>query len=164
MNLIADILELLPVELHAVIAMSDPVLFGVLSQVSHEWNSKLAPLARNYRTSLTICRTKEGVIRYYLNGKLHREDGPAIIWASGTVMFYLKGELHREDGPAVIWASGTVMFYLDGELHRVDGPALIYPDGTQYYYLNGKLHREDGPAIIYTDGTTEFWLNGVQRP
>jgi hypothetical protein len=27
-----------------------------------------------------------------LNGKLHREDGPAVIWADGTKRWYLNGK------------------------------------------------------------------------
>jgi hypothetical protein len=35
-----------------------------------------------------------------IDGKLHREDGPAIEWADGTKSWYLNGDRHREDGPA----------------------------------------------------------------
>ena len=41
----------------------------------------------------------------YRNGKLHREDGPAIVRhdADGSYAEYHRdGKLHREDGPAVI--------------------------------------------------------------
>jgi hypothetical protein len=52
---------------------------------------------------------------WYLNGKLHREDGPAIEWASGGKRWYLNDELHREDGPAIEWASGGKYWYLNGK-------------------------------------------------
>jgi len=42
-----------------------------------------------------------GTSYYYLNGKFHREDGPAIEWADGDKSWYRHGELHREDGPAI---------------------------------------------------------------
>jgi hypothetical protein len=32
------------------------------------------------------------VIRYYLNGQLHREDGPAVIWADGGKEWWYNGE------------------------------------------------------------------------
>jgi hypothetical protein len=35
------------------------------------------------------------------NGKLHREDGPAVEYADGSKKWYLNGKLHREGGPAV---------------------------------------------------------------
>ena len=38
---------------------------------------------------------------WWLNGKLHREDGPAYEGANGNKSWYLNGKLHREDGPAM---------------------------------------------------------------
>ena len=81
-----------------------------------------------------------------------------IEYVFGTTCYYLNGKYHREDGPAVIYPDGTLHYYLNGELHREDGPAIIYPGGN-IYYLNGKCHREDGPAIIITDGTIKYYLN-----
>jgi hypothetical protein len=52
---------------------------------------------------------------WYLNGELHREDGPAIEWADGTKSWYLNGNLHREDGPAVEWANGDKQWCLNHE-------------------------------------------------
>ena len=49
-----------------------------------------------------------------LNGKLHREDGPAIEWASGTKEWYLNGKRHREDGPAVEYIDGSKKYWIDG--------------------------------------------------
>jgi hypothetical protein len=39
--------------------------------------------------------------RWYKNGLLHREDGPAIERSNGTKFWYIKDNLYREDGPAV---------------------------------------------------------------
>lgn len=36
------------------------------------------------------------------NGKLHRENGPAIIGCSGSKSWCINGKLHRENGPAFI--------------------------------------------------------------
>ena len=48
-----------------------------------------------------ICVTGiNGTKRWYLNGKFHREDGPAIEYTNGQYGWYLNGQLHREDGPA----------------------------------------------------------------
>lgn len=97
---------------------------------------------------------------WYLNGELHREDGPAIEHANGDKHWYLNGELHREDGPAVENADGYKHWYLNGVFHREDGPANEYADGSKYWYLNGKRHREDGPAIECADGDKHWYLNG----
>jgi hypothetical protein len=51
-----------------------------------------------------------------LNGKLHREDGPAIEKANGSKSWWLNGELHREDGPAVEDADGTKEWWLNDKL------------------------------------------------
>lgn len=52
---------------------------------------------------------------YYLHGKLHREDGPAIEYINGDKAWARNGELHREDGPAVEYADGHIRWYLEGE-------------------------------------------------
>ena len=57
----------------------------------------------------------------------------------GTKEWYLNGKLHREDGPAVEHADGDKLWFLNGKIHREDGPAVECTDGTKYWYLNGKL-------------------------
>ena len=99
---------------------------------------------------------------WYLNGKIHREDGPAIERAYGDKEWYLNGYRHREDGPAIELANGTKEWYLNGKYHREDGPAFEGSNGTKEWHLNGKLHREDGPAVEYADGHKEWWLNGKE--
>jgi hypothetical protein len=54
----------------------------------------------------------------------------------GNKLWWLDGELHREDGPAVEFISGTKSWRLHGKWHRVDGPAYEYPDGSKYWWLN----------------------------
>ncbi len=56
-----------------------------------------------------------GSKRWYLNGKRHREDGPAVEYANGSKAWYLNGKYHREDGPAREWADGAKEWYLNGE-------------------------------------------------
>ena len=50
--------------------------------------------------------------RWYLNDKLHREDGPAVERVNGDKCWYLNGKLHREDGPACEFANGTKYWFL----------------------------------------------------
>jgi len=48
------------------------------------------------------CETdSNGTVRWYLNDKFHREDGPAIERVSGEKWWCLNGERHRTDGPAI---------------------------------------------------------------
>jgi hypothetical protein len=58
---------------------------------------------------------------------------------NGTERWYFNGQLHREDGPAVIYADGTQMWYRNGKPHRTDGSAVIYADGIKLWYRNGQL-------------------------
>ena len=36
-------------------------------------------------------------------------------WADGNKFWYLNGKLHREDGPAMEWANGSKSWYLNDE-------------------------------------------------
>ena len=54
------------------------------------------------------------------------------------VIWRLNGKIHREDGPAVIWADGGQEWWLNDQIHREDGPAVVSSDGSQEWYLNGK--------------------------
>ena len=101
-----------------------------------------------------------GTKEWRLDGKRHREDGPAVEEANGTKFWHLNGERHREDGPAVEGADGYKAWYLNGKRHREDGPAVEWAYGEKSWYLNDELHREDGPAIEYVDGTKFWYLNG----
>jgi hypothetical protein len=97
---------------------------------------------------------------WYLNGKRHREDGPAVERANGDKWWYLNGNVHREDGPAVERANGDKMWYLNGKLHREDGPAREWASGDKEWWLNGNVHREDGPAVERANGDKVWFLNG----
>jgi hypothetical protein len=60
----------------------------------------------------------------------------------GNKRWYLNGNLHRTDGPAVEYADGSKFWYLNGNLHRTDGPAMEYADGSKEWYLNDKDYTE----------------------
>jgi len=79
-----------------------------------------------------------GEKRWFLNGKLHREDGPAVEYPNGTKFWFLNDLLHREDGPTVEYENGTKEWWLNGKLHRTDGPAMEWPNGEKDWYLKGK--------------------------
>jgi hypothetical protein len=80
---------------------------------------------------------------WHLNGKSHREDGPAIECVNGDKFWHLNGEAHREDGPAVERINGNKYWYLNGKLHRGDGPAIEYASGNKCWYLNGRELTEE---------------------
>ena len=61
----------------------------------------------------------------------------------GTKSWYLNDKLHREDGPAVESPEGTKFWYLNGKLHREYGPAIEHTDGDKSWYLNDKRVTEE---------------------
>lgn len=69
--------------------------------------------------------------------------------ARGSVMYYdCEGRLHREDGPAVIWSFNTREWWLNGKRHREDGPAIEYSDGRREWYLNDQWVNERDHAQL----------------
>jgi hypothetical protein len=90
-------------------------------------------------------------------------DGRSIV-SNGSELWYRDGKLHRDDGPAVVFTDGCQEWYRHGKLHREGGPAVDYKSGHKEYYRDGKLHRDDGPAIVRADGTQEWWRDGKRQP
>lgn len=95
-------------------------------------------------------------------GRLHREGGPARVFASGREEWFRCGLLHREDGPAVVHANGSVKYYENGVRHREGAPACVYVNGTEKWYRRGLRHRDDGPAATYPDGRRVWFVDGVR--
>jgi hypothetical protein len=56
------------------------------------------------------------------------EDGNTFWWNGSS--------LHREDGPAIVWANGDMEWFHYGKTHRVGGPAMLYQNGEAQWYLN----------------------------
>jgi hypothetical protein len=86
----------------------------------------------------TLKTHPDGTKEWRLNGKIHREDGPAIIFPDGRQYWYLNDTCHREDGPAYIGPNGSHSWFLNGNIHREDGPAYMGANGTQRWYVNDK--------------------------
>jgi hypothetical protein len=79
----------------------------------------------------------------------------------GNKYWYLNDKLHREDGPAIEYANGAKQWHLNGKRHRVDGPAIVDTDNYKEWYFNDKLHRVDGPAIEFTSGDKRWYYQGI---
>ena len=62
---------------------------------------------------------------------------------NGTRWWYLNGKLHRVDGPAVECADGSSSWWLNGNLHRVDGPAVEWHTGSRQWFLNDVEYTEE---------------------
>ena len=72
-----------------------------------------------------------------------KEQVQCKVHPDGTKSWWLNGKCHREDGPAVEWADGTKSWRLHGKCHREDGPATEYSDGDKEWWLHDeKVHPE----------------------
>ena len=78
---------------------------------------------------------------YYLNDKIHREDGPAIIY------YYYNGQISYE------------YYYLNDNRHRENGPAYIH------YHKNGKIDYEEYYLnnVIYAKSNSETFQQDLKK-
>ena len=110
-------MDTLPVEIIALIALNDiesyrnclslPVFARYTLNLPKE-------ILKEYRSSFIVIKITNLCKKYYLNGKLHREDGPAVEYTNRYKFYYLNGELHRENGPAIEYANGDKEYWING--------------------------------------------------
>ncbi len=81
--------------------------------------------------------------------------GDTCWYKAGT---YIK---HREDGPAVEYASGTRVWYRDDKVHREDGPAKEYSNGSKSWYLNDIIYRKEADWKIALNPPQELTLGEI---
>ena len=58
--------------------------------------------------------TRLGDKYWFLNGKRHRENGPAVEYANGGKCWFFNGKYHRENGPAIEYGNGDKSWWLNG--------------------------------------------------
>lgn len=63
---------------------------------------------------------------------------------------YVNGFIHNDDGPAVIYEDGSKEWYKNGLRHRDNGKPALVNGNRKEWWLDDRLHREDGPAIEHT--------------
>ena len=77
------------------------------------------------------------------------------VYDSGNKQWFLNGKLHREDGPAIERPDGYKAWFLNDvryteeEYYSKLNPAKVKVDdiGTKAWEPNGKMHKDEGPAI-----------------
>lgn len=104
-------------------------------------------------------------------GGLHCLNGPAVIDQFSNQFYFQYGKLHREDGPAVLWNTTNsnpirydVTYYIQHNLfHRNNSePAVVTKDCWEFYQ-HGIMHNYFGPALIKfykTHAIHYFYING----
>jgi len=64
------------------------------------------------------------------------------VYDTGTKEWQLNGKQHREDGPAIEYADGNKSWWLNGKPHRTDGPSIDW-DGHKEWWVNGVRLTEE---------------------
>jgi hypothetical protein len=101
---------------------------------------------RSFRSCATDVAFRGAIEHRDAQGRLHREDGPAVEHANGSTKWYLHGVRHREGAPACEYVNGTEKWYRHGLRHRDGGPAASYPDGRRIWFTDGVKVREERVA------------------
>lgn len=116
----------------------------------------------------------DATLKWYVDGKLHNDIGPAIIWGYKNhinsekrdnfepfgMEFYIQGKLHNEQGPAIEFDNGYTVWAINGNIHKTNGPAVEHGNGncdknSDYgnrdyeYYFQGKPGHEDKKIITF---------------
>lgn len=150
--------------------------FRLPAKLAEELKDEIAHFENNHYQS------GKNEIFFNRHGQMHRVGGPALVLSNGIKKWYRNGVLHREDGPAAIDRTSKEWWF-QGKLHRVGDPAVVrlghkewWENGVRHrggdfpaimskeegeqWWVNGKRHRENRkPAIIKTDGSKEYWEN-----
>lgn len=97
-------------------------------------------------------------IEYIVDGKYHRENGPAkiFLYDDGSIKeehFYRNGEFYAKDNLTLIkyYKNGKVKSYCKQLGKNNINVVTFKKNGSiekECWYLDSKLHREDGPAMV----------------
>ena len=69
------------------------------------------------------------------------DDGThTVVLDDGYKLWWVDGMLHRLDGPAMIGPDGIMIWCQYGKKHRLDGPAVEYPNGDKQWWINDKYY------------------------
>ena len=64
------------------------------------------------------------------------------VYSTRTEWYNLDGKRHRENGPAFEYTNGSKAWYINGKLHRTDGPAIEFANGNKSWHINDKYYTE----------------------
>lgn len=88
---------------------------SITNQIPEDYSGevKISVVCTNIADNTT--RTVSTSIKHYVNGQLHRDDGPAVESANGSKEWWQDGKRSRVDGPAVELANGTKEWWIAGQ-------------------------------------------------
>lgn len=78
--------------------------------------------------------------------------------SAGTKRWFKDGLLHRDDGPAVEYPNDGCMYFKHGKSHRLDGPADVLPDGIKYWYIDDEpINCKTNEEFLRIVNLKAFW-------
>ena len=141
----------------------------------HRVDGPEAILKRTNFDGADVTNRPQWVAEWKIDRKLHRVDGPAVIWEDGSTEWWQFGFRGRIGGPCSDMADGSRAWierdlnvgrhHLGANLprvpyHRLDGPALIYANGTRHWIQDGVLGKVDGPMMEWPTGRMMIMQGG----
>jgi hypothetical protein len=132
-----------------------------LKELADNWEKKIMEVIK-IRSWSEISDSFTGVAeidnwskRWFLNGKHHRVDGPAIVTSEGSKVWCSNGMWHREDGPARESVDGDKQWWLN------DKPLFRLPPESQPFIILEEFMDEEGDMKIkvLTQGGIRIWPN-----
>lgn len=140
---------------------------GKRNLVSRRRQDKSSFEKRGNQTEVVCHSLADKMVWEKTNGKLHREDGPAVIHNNPkkALGWYLNGQrLGLEKWGQKTKFTGCIdcvhfkLWLQDGLIHRLNGPAIEAINGREEWYIRGVKHREkDQPAVIDPAKNLKEW-------
>ena len=80
------------------------------------------------------------------------------VFENKVVWYNTEGKLHRENGPAVEYTDGHKEWRINGNLHREDGPAIERDDGDkEYWYKHNRINCSTDKEYFKLIKMKAFW-------
>jgi hypothetical protein len=92
-----------------------------------------------------------------------KQTPECVVHPNGSRRWYLNDKLHREDGPAIEYSNGDKHWFLNDKLHREEGPAIEYLDGDKDWFLNGELYSPQQYATQVVQYGVLCWWNETEK-
>jgi hypothetical protein len=87
----------------------------------------------------------------------------AKLYFNQPLSIWVQGKVHNNLGPAIVYVNGRQEWWQDGRLHREEDPAII-EGGIKHWYRFGKRWRDAGlPEVEVSEGAT-FHHDGLFIP
>ncbi len=130
-----------------------------------EWWDRGFPHREDGQPSVIHIGEQGTTRKWHFRGRPYRPDGGPTEEIKEDLFWHnTEGKLHRENAPAVVKKDGTQEWFLNGMRSNPSGPAIVHPDGSTEWYVDAKRHREGGlPAVEKSNGYCEWWVDDLRH-